>query len=79
MIREWRYIKMMKRFARAYADNGVEGAQRGDLAVACPICPRPGVNLPDSWDSKDNPKRYVPFYSPPRTRLMHIWILQLSI
>jgi hypothetical protein len=28
-----------------------------ELAIFCPACPQPGVNLPDDW--KDDPKRFV--------------------
>ena len=56
MMREWRYLKMMKRFARPYDTAGVEGAQEGELVVTCPVCPRPGVNLPDDWDAESNSK-----------------------
>ena len=26
----------------------------GDLAVQCPACPQPGINIPDDWDQKPN-------------------------
>lgn len=51
MMREWRYLKMMKRFGRLYDAAGVAGTRQGDLVVACPVCPRPGINLPDNWDA----------------------------
>ena len=31
----------------------------GDLAVLCPACPQPGMNLPDDWE-KDK-EQYVDF------------------
>ena len=34
-----------------------DSIDRGDLAVRCPACPQPEVNLPDDW--KDDPKQYV--------------------
>ncbi|SJL18317.1 uncharacterized protein ARMOST_21903 [Armillaria ostoyae] len=29
--------------------KGLEGTQPGDLAILCPSCPRPGINLPLDW------------------------------
>ena len=31
--------------------------QPGDLAIFCPACPQPGINLPKGWDQ--DPKRYM--------------------
>lgn len=59
MNREWRYLKAMKRAGRAYAEEGVEGTQPGELTVPCPTCPRPGINLPDDWDSNPDHEAYV--------------------
>ena len=33
--------------------------QPGSLAIFCPACPQPGINLPDEWDH--DPKRYIAF------------------
>jgi hypothetical protein len=30
--------------------------QPGDLAIFCPACPQPGVNLSEGWEK--DPKRY---------------------
>ena len=35
--------------------------QPGDLAIFCPACPQPGINLPDKWNQ--DPKRYITFTS----------------
>ena len=53
MMREWRYLKMMKRAGRSHDPSGVDGTASGELAIACPACPRPGVNLPENWDARD--------------------------
>ncbi|KAJ7728436.1 hypothetical protein DFH07DRAFT_969869 [Mycena maculata] len=34
----------------AYDESGVEGTKEGALAIRCPGCPRPGVNLPEDWE-----------------------------
>ena len=31
--------------------------QPGDLAIFCPACPQPGINLSEEWDQ--DPKKYV--------------------
>jgi hypothetical protein len=33
----------------------------GSLAIFCPACPQPGINLPEDWDQ--DPKRHVTFTS----------------
>ena len=48
---QWRYLKMMKRSGHPFDPSGVGGTGPGALALDCPACPRPGINLPDDWDS----------------------------
>ena len=31
----------------------------GELAVECPACPLPGVNLPEGWNAVDDEERYI--------------------
>lgn len=45
---------MLKRGGRGHDMAGIEGTQSGELAVACPSCPHPGINLPLGWE--DVPK-----------------------
>ncbi len=35
-------------------------APDGSMAIFCPACPQPGVNLPDDWRT-----RYQPYVIPP--------------
>jgi hypothetical protein len=51
MIREWRHLKLLKRAGRSHDPQGVAGTQKGELAVPCPACPHPSVNLPDGWEN----------------------------
>ncbi|KAI0038301.1 hypothetical protein FA95DRAFT_1505875 [Auriscalpium vulgare] len=51
MAREWRHIKMMKRAGRGHDPAGVVGTGPGELAVTCPACPMPDVNLPEGWEA----------------------------
>lgn len=50
MAREYRHLQMLKRAGRGHDPTGVEGTKPGELAIRCPCCPRPGVNLPENWE-----------------------------
>ncbi|KAK6972153.1 CxC2 domain-containing protein [Favolaschia claudopus] len=56
MARFFRHIMMLKRGGRGHA-----------LAIRCPACPRPGINLPDDWQS-----------APPEKRFLYIFFLALD-
>ncbi|GJF00735.1 CxC2 domain-containing protein [Phanerochaete sordida] len=58
-IREWRLLKMLKRSGRGHILDAVKNVQPGDLCLRCPACPRPGVNLPDNWDSVSDDLRFM--------------------
>ncbi|KAJ7926131.1 hypothetical protein B0H13DRAFT_1599892 [Mycena leptocephala] len=59
MARQYRHLLMLKRAGRAHDPSGVYGTQPGECAVLCPACPRPGVNLPDDWDSAPPEKKFL--------------------
>ena len=59
VMREWRHLKMLKRAGRGHDESGVAGTQQGDLAIDCPACPHPGINLPDNWESAPEELRYL--------------------
>lgn len=63
MTIEWRYLKMLKRAGRGHLEGGAAGTKEGELAVLCPACPQPDINMPSSWDSISNDARCV-FSSP---------------
>ncbi|KAJ7936005.1 hypothetical protein B0H13DRAFT_2304071 [Mycena leptocephala] len=67
MCREYRHLLMLKRAGRGHAVTGVGGTQKGELAVLCPCCPDPAVNLPPDW--KD---------APPEKRFLYILFLALD-
>ncbi|KAJ7782955.1 hypothetical protein B0H16DRAFT_1709789 [Mycena metata] len=50
MVRQWRHLQMLKRSGRGHDPTGVNGTKLGGLAIDCPACPRPDVNLPDDWE-----------------------------
>ncbi|KAF9540711.1 hypothetical protein CPC08DRAFT_650802 [Agrocybe pediades] len=51
MVLQWRHLKMLKWGGRAHDSAGVEGTKEGELAIRCPSCPIPGVNLPEDWEN----------------------------
>lgn len=51
IVSQWRFLKRLKRAGRGHDIGGVNGTSSGELAVSCPACPRPGVNLPKGWDA----------------------------
>ncbi|KAF7317384.1 CxC2 domain-containing protein [Mycena chlorophos] len=53
MAREYRHLQMLKRAGRGHAADGVAGTGIGELAVRCPACPRPDINLPSDWRTRD--------------------------
>ncbi|KAJ7436476.1 hypothetical protein B0H11DRAFT_2364591 [Mycena galericulata] len=61
MCREFRHLMMLKRAgrARAYDPSGVDGTKQGELAIQCPACPRPGINLPEGWEKASLEERFL--------------------
>ncbi|KAF7325925.1 CxC2 domain-containing protein [Mycena kentingensis (nom. inval.)] len=51
VVRQYRHLMLLKRGGRGYDCYGVMGTASGELAVRCPACPRPEVNLPPHWQS----------------------------
>ncbi|SJL15740.1 uncharacterized protein ARMOST_19245 [Armillaria ostoyae] len=50
MLLQWRHLKMLKRGGRAHFNDGVVTTGPHNLAVLCPSCPCPGINLPEGWE-----------------------------
>jgi len=59
MVLQWRHLKMLKWAGRSTVNDGVHQTQPGDLAIRCPSCPRPGVNLPSDWEKAPAHLRYA--------------------
>ncbi|KAJ7212322.1 hypothetical protein B0H12DRAFT_1033245, partial [Mycena haematopus] len=57
MTRAYRNLLMLKRGGRGHDPGGVNATQPGELAIQCPACPRPDVNLPDGWEDVPAEKR----------------------
>ena len=52
--RQWRNLKERKWFGFGHQDKQPGPAE---LALFCPACPQPGINLPDNW--KDDPEEWL--------------------
>ncbi|KAK0498005.1 hypothetical protein EDD18DRAFT_1308992 [Armillaria luteobubalina] len=48
-MQEWRHIHALKRFGRGHEPSGIPGTKQGELALRCPACPQPSINLPPDW------------------------------
>ncbi|KAJ7017384.1 hypothetical protein C8F04DRAFT_1200656 [Mycena alexandri] len=59
ICREYRHLMMLKRGGCAYDSAGVEATKPGELAVLCPACPRPGINLPKDWEQASKEDRFI--------------------
>ncbi|KAF7305709.1 CxC2 domain-containing protein [Mycena chlorophos] len=51
MMRQYWHLLALKRGGRGHDSGGVMATQPGQLAIRCPACPRPGVNLPEGWEN----------------------------
>lgn len=56
VIRQWRNLRLQQNAGLAY--TGQSDTKPGRLALFCPACPQPDVNLPPDW--QDDPERYIP-------------------
>jgi hypothetical protein len=71
MMREWRFLKMMKRAGRGHDPAGIAATKPGECAVLCPACPQPGINLPEDWKYAPLSKRYD-FVPPTREGILTV-------
>ncbi|KAJ3500804.1 hypothetical protein NLJ89_g9630 [Agrocybe chaxingu] len=59
MVLQWRHLKLLKWAGRAYDPAGVCATTPGELALRCPSCPHPGINLPDDWETAPAGMRFL--------------------
>ncbi|KAJ6584551.1 hypothetical protein B0H19DRAFT_1206369 [Mycena capillaripes] len=59
MCREWAHLMLLKRGGRAHDPSGAVGTKSGELAVLCPACPDPEVNLPVDWEKVPREKQFL--------------------
>ena len=71
-LRQWRDLASRRRAGLPMEKE--RQLEPGGLALFCPACPQPGVNLPVNW--KDDPEQYVPSFS--STSKHHSEIITIS-
>jgi len=76
MFLQWRHLKLLKWGGRAHDSAGPEATKPGELALRCPSCPYPGINLPKNW--REATARQVCF-SMPHTSILKNLDAQLSL
>ncbi|KAI0336925.1 hypothetical protein BDW22DRAFT_1340836, partial [Trametopsis cervina] len=54
VIRQWRHLKARRQSGVAH--DGYDIEKRGQMALFCPACPQPGINLAEDWRS--DPERW---------------------
>ncbi|KAF8867909.1 hypothetical protein BD779DRAFT_1463136, partial [Infundibulicybe gibba] len=59
MIRQWRYLKLLKRAGCGHNPEGIAAIQPGECAVLCPACPQGDKNMPAGWRNVPRSERYV--------------------
>ena len=59
--RQWRDLLVRKRFGYGHETDKSPG--NGDLALFCPACPQPGINIPSDWQT--DPDRWVLYHFTP--------------
>ncbi|KAF9470371.1 hypothetical protein BDN70DRAFT_780429, partial [Pholiota conissans] len=56
---QWKHLKLLKRGGRGHDEAGISATKDGDLAIKCPSCPHPGINLPDNWENVPEEQRFL--------------------
>ncbi|KAG2739545.1 hypothetical protein P692DRAFT_20755538 [Suillus brevipes Sb2] len=59
MMREWHFIKQMKRAGQGHHPDGIGATKPGACAVLCPACPHAGKNLLDGWENAPSEIRFL--------------------
>ncbi|KAH9068018.1 hypothetical protein EDB83DRAFT_2223119 [Lactarius deliciosus] len=55
--RQWRDIK--SRMEQGLGHQSEDTALDGSLAIFCPVCPQPGINLPNDWKTRYEPNELI--------------------
>ncbi|KAK7681502.1 hypothetical protein QCA50_015234 [Cerrena zonata] len=59
VMREWRNLKSRQRMGIGH-DTHQDAIPDGGLALFCPACPQPGINLPENWQDDGDQLKYMP-------------------
>ncbi|GLB38092.1 hypothetical protein LshimejAT787_0411430 [Lyophyllum shimeji] len=54
LSRGWRWLKKLQWSGVGQAGKGINDVGEGELAIFCPTCPQPEINLPPDWQSDKN-------------------------
>ncbi|KAH9007925.1 hypothetical protein EDB84DRAFT_1447239 [Lactarius hengduanensis] len=55
--RQWRDLK--SRMEQGLGHQSEEAAPDGSMAIFCPACPQPGINLPNDWKTRYEPNELI--------------------
>jgi hypothetical protein len=50
----------------------------GSMAIFCPACPQPGINLPEDWNTRYQPY-VICLYLKAFTRVMIYWLKETNL
>ncbi|KAG6849956.1 hypothetical protein C0991_010898, partial [Blastosporella zonata] len=56
LSRSWRWLKKIKWAGFPHTGKSFMDPEPGELAIFCPTCPQPGINLPTDWE--DDPETW---------------------
>ncbi|KAJ7788496.1 hypothetical protein B0H14DRAFT_3576895 [Mycena olivaceomarginata] len=61
MTRQWQHLMLLKRAGRAHdpCEDRIAATKASELALLCPACPQPGINLPVNWDKVPFEKAFL--------------------
>ncbi|KAJ8468439.1 hypothetical protein ONZ45_g17240 [Pleurotus djamor] len=58
-MRQYRHLRMIKRSGRGHQTEDISSVSSGALAVDCPPCPHPSINLPSDWETAPMARRWL--------------------
>jgi hypothetical protein len=79
MSMQWRHLKLLKWGGRGHDPAGVAATRAGELALLCPSCPRPGINLPEDWEQAPAEFKYVAIFPSPTSSLSAIKVFVYDV
>ncbi|KAF9492640.1 hypothetical protein BDN71DRAFT_1420467 [Pleurotus eryngii] len=59
IVHQFQAERMLKCGGRGCTEDGIECTEAGQLAIVCPVCPQPGVNLPEGWEAANEEDKYL--------------------
>lgn len=54
MWQQYNYLTTLKRNGFGIVSIKIRVPGKGELAFFCPVCPQPGINIPDNWREMDD-------------------------